>query len=108
MIALLLILSLPLAWSQEFKTYRVGDMKIVFHHVDGFWVNKSCENSKCLALVAAKKKLDKPIDSKLLFGGKNPRAVRCKAVLNGVVVIALDKNSNQQSLCRFPDQSYLK
>jgi len=109
MIALLfIILSLPLAWSQEFKFYRVGNLKIIIHQVDGMWVNKSCENKKCLAFVAGKKNLDKAMDSKLLLGGKNPRAVRCKTVLNGVVVIALDKNGNQQSLCQFTDDSYLK
>lgn len=107
MIHLILLLSLSLSWAQELKVYRIGTMSVVFHKVDGMWVNKSCGNTKCLALARGKKAKGSKIQSELLVGGKNPFAVKCKTVMKGSVVIALDKNGNEQSLCHFSDASFL-
>jgi hypothetical protein len=108
MMILLLLISLNFSWAGEFQAYRIGSLTVVFHKVDGLWVNKSCENSKCQALATGKKEMNSEISSDLLAGGKNPFAVRCKTVMGGKVLIALDKAGNQQSLCQFPDDSFLK
>lgn len=102
-----MLLSLSLGWSANVQFFRVGEAKIAFHQVDGVWVNKSCSDSKCMALKASKMKIT-PVKSQALLGGKNPKAVQCKTQLKGEVVIALDRNKNQQSLCHFSDDSYLK
>jgi hypothetical protein len=108
MILLLLLSSLAFGAPNELRPYRIGAMTVFFHQVDGLWVNKSCENDKCLALSKGKKFLNSKISSDLLVGGKNPFAVRCKTVMGGKVSIALDKNGNEQSLCHFTDDSFLK
>jgi sigma54-dependent transcription regulator len=107
MIALIMLFSLSLGWSANFQFFRVGETKVAFHQVDGAWVNKNCSDLKCMALKASKHNLT-PVKSQDLLGGKNPRAVQCKKQLKGEVVIALDRNGNQQSLCHFSDDSYLK
>lgn len=107
MIILLMLLSLNLSWAGEFKSYRIGDLTVIFHKVDGLWVNKSCEDNKCLALAKGKKESNSKISPDLV-GGKNPFAVRCKTVMEGKVLIGLDKAGNQQSLCHFSDDSFLK
>lgn len=107
MIFLLLILSLSCSWAGDFKSYRIGDLTVVFHKVGELWVNKSCEDNKCLALLRGKKEWNSKISSELV-GGKNPFAVRCKTVMKGAVLIGVDLAGNQQSLCHFSDDSYLK
>lgn len=108
MILLLLFSTLTFASPSELRAYRIGPMTVFFHEVDGLWVNKSCENDKCLALSQGKKFFKTKISSDLLVGGKNPFAVRCKTVMGGKVSIALDKTGNEQSLCHFSDDSFLK
>jgi hypothetical protein len=108
MIILLLLLSLTCSWAADLKVFRLGSLSVIFHKVDGLWVNKSCENDKCLALLQGKKYKDAKISSDLLIGGKNPFAVRCKTVMNGKVLIAVDKSGNEQSLCHFSDDSFLQ
>ena len=107
MIIIFLFLSLTFSWASEFKSYHVGNMLVIFHKVDGQWVNKSCENDRCLALAKGKEFRNSKIPSDLLRGGKNPIAVRCKTVMEGKVLIALDKSGNEQSLCHFADDSFL-
>lgn len=107
MIILMMLLSVSLGWTSDYRFFRVGEAKLAFHRVNGAWVNRSCSDLNCLALQASQKKLRR-VKSRDLLGGKNPRAVRCKKQLMGRVVIALDRNGNQQSLCKFSDNSYLK
>lgn len=107
MIIIILLLTISLSWASEFKAYHIGNLTIVFHKVDGLWVNKSCETGKCLALSMGKKHLSSKIPSELLVGGKNPFAVRCKTVMKGKVLIGRDKAGNEQSLCHFSDDSFL-
>jgi hypothetical protein len=108
MILLFILLLLPASWASQYRFLRVGELTIVFHQVGGYWVNKSCELDKCLALKQAKKFSQSDIPSDLLVGGKNPFAVRCKTVMKGKVIIALDRKGNEQSLCHFSDDSFLK
>lgn len=107
MIIIFLILSLTFSWASEFKTYHLGNQLIFFHKVDDLWVNKSCNNEKCLALVNGKKFQNSKIPADLLVGGKNPFAVRCKKIMLGKIHIAVDKAGNEKSLCHFSDDSYL-
>ena len=108
MILLFILLMLPASWASQYRIFRVGELTIIFHQVGGYWVNKSCESDKCLALKQVKKFSQSAIPSDLLVGGKNPFAVRCKTVMQGKVIIALDKKGNEQSLCHFSDDSFLK
>lgn len=108
MIILILLASLSFSWASEFKSYHIGNLLVVFHKVDDLWVNKSCENDKCLAFSMGKKHMNSKVSSDLLIGGKNPFAVRCKTVMKGKVHIGLDKSGNEQSLCHFSDDSYLQ
>jgi len=108
MIILLLFSALNFGFASELRAYRIGPLTVFFHEVDGLWVNKSCQNDKCQALAMGKKFLKSKIPSDLLVGGKNPFAVRCKTLMGGKVSIALDKSGNEQSLCRFSDDSFLK
>ena len=105
---LFVLLLLPVSWANQFRSFRVGEISIVFHQVGAYWVNKSCKSDKCLALKQAKKFSQSDISSDLLVGGKNPFAVRCKTLMNGKVIIALDKKGNEQSLCHFSDDSFFK
>jgi len=107
MIILFLLLSLTLSSASEFKAYQIGRMTVFFHKVDGLWVNKSCEKN-CLAFSKGKLGMNSKIPAAKLRGGKNPFSVRCKTVMEGEVVIGLDKSGNQQSLCHFSDDSFLK
>ena len=108
MILLFVLSLLPASWASQYRSFRVGELTIVFHQVGAYWVNKSCESDKCLALKQARKFSQSEISSDLLLGGKNPFAVRCKTVMKGKVIIALDKKANEQSLCHFSDDSFLK
>ncbi len=108
MIFFFVLILLPASWASQYPIFRVGELTIVFHQVDSYWVNKNCQSDKCLALKQAKKFSQSEISSDLLMGGKNPFAVRCKTMMKGKVIIALDKKGNEQSMCHFSDDSFLK
>jgi hypothetical protein len=101
-----LLLAMPV-FAGEKIFYHLGPMTIVFTKVDGFLLNLGCQDKKCEAYEKAKKFDNEKIPSELLRGGKNPRAVRCKVKMGGSVVIAQDDEGNQQSMCRFADDSFL-
>lgn len=105
---LILLLSISYSWgASSFKTYHIGNLMVIFHKIDGNWVNKSCVDNDCQALAMGKKYRESNVPVELLRGGKNPFAVRCKTVMKGNVLIAVDKKGNEQSLCHFPDDSFL-
>lgn len=88
-------------------TFTIGSSVIAFEKIDGVMVNQSCEK-KCQAYTQAIKYKDVKVPVSDLEGGKNPRSVWCKKILNGVVVIGRTPSKNQQSFCQFEDESYLK
>lgn len=90
------------------EIYNFGEMKIAFAEKDGFIVNKKCAKVGCMALKKGKQYKDKLPANMVLVGGKNPMAVRCKELMKGEVIIAVDSKGNEQSFCRFKDDSYLK
>lgn len=90
------------------EIYNVGQLQIAFAEKDGFIVNRKCAKIGCMALKKARKFKDQQPSNDLLVGGKNPQAVKCKSLMEGEVVIALDGKGNEQSFCRFKDDSYLK
>ena len=96
------------AYSEEQFMYAFGKLKVIFHNVNGFVVNKNCKDMSCLALSKGQGYRKIKLTPKLLLGGKNPNAVKCKVLMKGKVHIGLDKNKNQQSFCVFTDGSYLK
>jgi hypothetical protein len=95
------------AFSKNPLIYFFGNLSVVFDKVDNVIVNKSCLNKKCKAYKNYQKFKDHPLDQKWLLGGKNPRAVRCTKVMGGEVHIGVDILGNQQSVCKFDDNSYL-
>ncbi len=105
---MLILFNANVAFGKNFVIYSFGELKVVFHQVNGEWVNKSCRDENCLALKMARLFKDAPLAPSDLMGGKNPRAIKCKLVMKGKVIIGLDKNRNQQSFCKFSDDSFLK
>lgn len=90
------------------EIYNFGEMKIAFAEKDGFVVNKKCAKVGCMALKKARKFKGQQASNELLVGGKNPQAVKCKSMMGGEVIIATDGKGNEQSFCRFKDDSFLK
>jgi hypothetical protein len=85
------------------ETYRLGRSMLSMKSVDGILVNLSCEDKKCEAY---KKSLE--FRSQTIFeGGRNPFAVKCKKLMKGEVMIAVDLDGNEMSLCSFKDGSFL-
>ncbi|MFP5386476.1 MAG: hypothetical protein ACLGHN_10385 [Bacteriovoracia bacterium] len=108
MIKLIFLLFPLFSFAAPMKTYTFGKMTVSFGEVDGFIVNRSCVKKGCEALTKARKFKGKSVPSELLSGGKNPRAVKCKHLLGGKVIIGTDLKGNEQSFCFFPDESILK
>lgn len=104
MIKLLLLISfINLSLASEDRFLRVGEFTVMFKEVDGLWVNGSCEDRKCLAYTLGRRYKSTTVQE----AGKNPSAVKCKRVLKGMVIITKDVAGNSQSVCAFPDHSYL-
>ena len=102
------LLLLPvLVWGGPLSIYQIGDLSVAFVQIDGLKVSRGCQEKRCLALKQGAKFREKVITGKVLTGGKNPSAVKCKEVLGGEVVIGHDRRGNQQSFCQFDDDSYL-
>lgn len=89
------------------RIYKFGELMVSFEEVDGFIVNGSCDDKKCEAFKMAKKYSGKSVSPKLLEGGKNPASVKCKTMMGGKVLIGVDLEGNEQSVCAFNDGSYL-
>ncbi len=96
-----------LSFASKVLIYRFGTLKVGFVEEDGFRVNKGCKEKKCQALIQALKFKDAQLAPDLLQGGKNPSSVKCKQLMGGKILIGLDENGNEQSVCRFSDDSYL-
>lgn len=103
---LILLISFSAAASEQ-RIYTFGDLMVAFEQVDGLIVNRACEDKKCEAFIKGKKFGKKALDPKLLMGGKNPASVRCKTLMEGKVLIGVDLDGNEQSVCAFKDGSYL-
>jgi hypothetical protein len=95
------------SFAREVIIYRFGTMSVGFVQEDGFLVSKGCKEKKCQALVKALQFKDAQLPAELLRGGKNPSSVKCKELMGGQVLIGLDEKGNEQSACRFSDDSFL-
>lgn len=103
------ILSLQTALAgPDVLIYRFGHMKVAFVKIDGLVVNKACLEKECDATRKGKEFKDAELPVESLVGGKNPKAVRCKELMGGTVVIGLDRKGNEQSFCYFKDDSFLR
>jgi hypothetical protein len=87
--------------------YFIGTDSIVFEKVGDEFVSKKCVDKKCDAYKNALKFKKTELNPEWLVGGKNPKSVKCSRVLGGEVLIAEDIKGNQQSVCRFKDNSFL-
>lgn len=105
--AVLLIFLSFSAMASSQRIYSFGDLMVAFEEVDGFIVNKACDNKKCEAFIKAKKFSKTMPSPAQLEGGKNPSSVRCKTVMSGEVHIGVDREGHEQSACQFKDGSYL-
>lgn len=103
---LLLVISLS-AFASEQRIYSFGDLMVAFEEADEFLVNRACEDKKCEAFANAKKYSKKNLNPSLLAGGKNPASVKCKTLMSGKVLIGVDLDGHEQSVCHFKDDSYL-
>lgn len=88
--------------------YKIGDLRIGMVRMGAVVVSKGCQDGPCLALMKAKEYYNADVPEELLTGGKNPASVRCKHLMGGEVIIAVDFSGNRQSLCHFKDDSYLR
>ncbi len=102
----LLMISLS-SFASEQRIYSFGDLMVAFEQADNFLVNRACEDKKCEAFLNAKKYSHKVLNPGLLEGGKNPASVKCKTLMNGKVLIGVDLDGHEQSVCHFKDDSYL-
>lgn len=96
------------AFAEAILVYRVGNFHVAFVKIDGLVVNQSCADKKCLAYKKGIQFKSATVPNELLHGGKNPQAVKCKALLGGKVLIGRDPLNNEQSFCVFSDDSYLR
>jgi hypothetical protein len=103
-----LLFNTTLAFSSEISIYKFGNMHVAFSTVEGFIINQSCLNKKCLAFKKAKEFKDQNVPSEFLLGGKNPSAVKCADLMDGRVVKGYDSSRNEQTFCYFEDESFLK
>ena len=91
------------------ESYKIGGTVILFETRDEVMVNASCFEKPCTALKQARINKNKELENGLLAGGKNPEAVKCKTLMNGIVVFGTNREGHQQSFCYFADdESYLK
>jgi hypothetical protein len=95
------------AFSKSPIIYFIGTDAIAFEKVGDELVSKKCANKKCEAYKNALKFKKTELNPEWLVGGKNPKSVKCSRVLGGEVLIAEDIKGNQQSVCRFKDNSFL-
>lgn len=94
--------------ASEHAAFSFGKTIIAFEKVDGFFVNRDCADKKCLAYKQAQKFKERSPSAQDLIGGKNPAAVKCKILMDGIIYIGKNKNGHEQSFCVFKDDSYLK
>lgn len=91
------------------QIWREGDLFYPFliHAETGALISKACVESMggCQALKAVKKKLKMEFTEAQLAGGKNPSSLLCSIGYKGEVLIFKDSMGNENSFCRFPDQS---
>lgn len=90
------------------EVFYFGNLVVVLGKVDGITVNRGCVNRDCLAYKKYFEFKDQKVSAKDLVGGKNPKAVKCKTLMEGRVLIGQDKEKNQQSFCAFSDDSFLR
>ena len=103
---ILLISSIVIAAEPAVKKYHLGKQEFAVSEVQpGVWMSVGCK-STCLALQALSKASTKDLPKMPKHGGRNPGAALCKYSAKGKVFIAYDENRNQQSFCRFTDNSY--
>jgi hypothetical protein len=88
--------------------YRFGRLMVAVTEVDGITVNRGCSNKSCLAYKKYYEFKEKKVSLSDLDGGKNPKAVKCKTLMKGKVLIGQDEHKAEQSFCVFSDDSYLK
>jgi hypothetical protein len=101
------LLVINFAFASKVYIYRFGTMSVGFVNEEGFLVSKGCKQKKCQALLKALQFKDSQLPAELLQGGKNPSSVKCKELMGGKVLIGLDEKGNEQSACRFDDDSFL-
>lgn len=108
LIAIAFLLIRPLMAEDHILVYSFGKMKVAFISIDGLVVNRSCQEKGCMALSKGKEFKDAELPAESLVGGKNPKAVRCKELMGGTVLIGQDRKGNAQSFCHFKDDSFLR
>ncbi len=101
----LAVLNLNISYAST--VYRFGSLVLSVKKVDGVTVSASCSDKNCEAYKMGTKFKGKWPSADLLIGGKNPRAVNCKTLMKGTVIIGVDENKAQQSFCEFKDKSFL-
>ena len=110
-LALILLLLTNVALSFEEDSYRFGTLKFVFvsDYDKRLTISKNClKNGKfnCLAYQTIKKASLKAIEDQL-FGGMNPGSKICSDQLRGTVVLGKDDKGNENSFCKFSDESII-
>jgi len=106
-IIICILFVINLAFATKVFIYRFGTMSVGFVNQEGFLVSKGCKEKKCQALLKALQFKNAQLPVELLQGGKNPSSVKCKQLMGGQVLIGLDEKGNEQSACRFSDDSFL-
>ncbi len=113
-IILSMLLFLTITYAKETETYSIYGKKVafIFDKNAKIRISQNCLRKKqkkynCIAFKKIKESTRQGIDQKYFKGGANPGAVICRRKLKGTVVLGYDANKNQNTFCKFKDNSYL-
>ena len=114
LISLFIFLTAQAAQPLE-STFTVGQQKITIYNYpeqrisisekcDKISRNDFCTNIEFLKdLGKNTKKAKLPVST----GGANPASAICNSVLNGIVIVAVDTDRNENSFCKLPSGIYI-
>lgn len=91
-------------------TFEINEKNVSFldDRIQQLTISKNCKTKKslsCKAYSAFLKRNTVKLNSKDRVGGVNPGSIKCRG-LGGTVVIGT-RNRNENSFCRFDDDSYI-
>lgn len=93
---------LPTIWKEGKSFYPFFVNKETKALVSSLCIDKDKE---CMALNAVKNKLKITFTEEQRAGGKNPASLICSIGYKGIVLVLQDADGNENSFCKFPDNS---
>lgn len=112
MARIILFLIIGNSSAQAKSIFTIENKKVTFLEIEkeNLTLSKNCQSGvglRCAAYTAFLRKSNVALTQEDLIGGKNPGSVKCRR-LGGTVVIGKDSRQNENSFCKFEDNSFVE